>query len=48
MGNEVNYAAAARRHLSDGRILQGQGRHANAGQLFGFSVECGIKALLLA
>ena len=48
MGNEVNYAAAARRHLNDGRLLLGQGRRANAGQLFGFSVECGIKALLLA
>lgn len=48
MSNEVNYVAAARRHLNDGRLLLGAGRRANAGQLFGFSVECGIKALLLA
>lgn len=48
MSDEVNYAAAARRHLSDGRLLLGQGRRANAGQLFGFSVECGIKAVLIA
>ena len=43
----VDYAAAARRHLVDGRLLQQHERLANAGQLFGFSVECGLKALLL-
>ena len=48
MSNEVNYVAAARRHLNDGRLLLEQGRRANAGQLFGFSIECGLKALLLA
>lgn len=48
MSNEVNYVDAALRHLKDGRFLNEQGSRANAGQLFGFSVECGIKAVLIA
>lgn len=44
----VNYAEAARRHLHDGETLYGMGRHANAGQLFGFAAECGLKAMLIA
>lgn len=44
----VDYLESARRHLADAHILQDRGRLANAGQLFGFSVECGLKALLLA
>lgn len=48
MSTTVNYVAAARRHLHDGCLLLGKNRAANAGQLFGFSVECGIKALLIA
>jgi len=44
----VDYVAAARRHLKDAHILMHANRQANAGQLLGFTVECGLKALLLA
>lgn len=44
----VAYELAARRHLADAETLFSQGRTANAGQLFGFVAECGLKALLLA
>ncbi len=43
----VNYLSSARRHIKDAHILLHQGRKSNAGQLFGFSVECGLKALLV-
>ena len=43
----VDYMACARRHNKDAHILLHKGRRANAGQLFGFSVECGLKALLV-
>ena len=45
---QVNYAEAARRHLHDAETLFNRGRHANAGQLFGFAAECGVKAMLIA
>ena len=44
----VDYVGAARRHYNDARLLLAEGRQANAGQLFGFSMECGMKALLIA
>jgi hypothetical protein len=44
----VDYVASARRHLNDADILMHAGCQANAGQLLGFSVECGLKALLVA
>lgn len=44
----VDYVESARRHMKDARILIDAGRQANAGQLLGFSVECGLKALLVA
>lgn len=44
----VAYEHAARRHLADAETLFSQGRMANAGQLYGFVAECGLKALLLA
>lgn len=43
----VDYLACARRHIKDADFLLARGRKANAGQLFGFSVECGLKALLV-
>jgi hypothetical protein len=43
----VNFAVAARRHHADAKTLSAQGRDANAGQLFGLAVECGLKALLI-
>jgi hypothetical protein len=45
---QVDYAEAARRHLHDAERLFTSGRHANAGQLFGFAAECGLKAMLIA
>lgn len=44
----VDYVAAARRHLKDAHILMHANRQANAGQLLGFTIECGLKALLIA
>ena len=44
----VDYVASARRHLKDAHILMNAGRQANAGQLLGFAIECGLKALLIA
>jgi hypothetical protein len=44
----VAYDHAARRHLTDAETLFNQGRLANAGQLYGFVAECGLKAMLLA
>lgn len=43
----VDYIACARRHIKDACILLQANRKANAGQLFGISVECGLKALLV-
>ena len=43
----VDYAGCARRHFKDAGKLHQSGGHANAGQLYGFSVECGLKALLI-
>lgn len=44
----VNYEQAARRHLADAETLFNHGRMPNAGQLYGFVAECGLKAMLLA
>ncbi len=43
----VDYIAAARRHIRDAHVLQREQCLANAGQLFGFCVECGLKSLLV-
>lgn len=44
----TSYAEAARRHLVDAEALFAGSRQANAGQLYGFVAECGMKALLIA
>ncbi|MCL5061509.1 MAG: hypothetical protein M1449_14295 [Candidatus Thermoplasmatota archaeon] len=44
----INFHGAAMRHHSDAVFLQSDRRDANAGQLYGFVAECGIKALLVA
>jgi hypothetical protein len=44
----VAYELAARRHMTDAEALFTTGRLANAGQLYGFVAECGLKALLIA
>ena len=43
----VDYVLAARRHIRDAHLLQHHGHRANAGQLFGVCVECGLKSLLV-
>jgi hypothetical protein len=43
----VDYLRSARRHIKDAHILLHSGRRANAGQLFGFCVECGLKGVLV-
>jgi len=44
----VHYVDAARRHMADANSLLASRRNANAGQLYGFVAECGLKALLIA
>lgn len=44
----VHYVEAARRHIVDANSLLASSRSANAGQLYGFVAECGLKALLIA
>lgn len=44
----IAFEHAARRHLADAESLFIRGRLANAGQLYGFVAECGLKAMLLA
>ena len=46
--NMIDFHGAAMRHYSDAEFLRGDRRDANAGQLYGFVAECGIKALLVA
>lgn len=43
----VDFHQAARRHFKDAELLMNQTREANAGQLYGFAAECGVKALLV-
>lgn len=43
----VDYLASARRHCKDADALVQAAGKPNAGQLYGLSVECGLKALLL-
>ena len=45
---QVDFKEAAKRHFSDAEHLLAEGREPNAGQLFGFTAECGLKALLVA
>lgn len=44
----INFHSAARRHYDDAELLLENTREANAGHLYGFVAECGIKALLVA
>jgi hypothetical protein len=47
MTQAVDFFGAAMRHHSDATLLLGEGRDPNAGHLFGFAAECGVKALLV-
>lgn len=42
----VDYRGAARRHAADADLLLAQGRLPNAGQLYGFAAECGLKWMI--
>lgn len=43
----VDFRQAATRHFKDAELLMDQARQANAGHLYGFAAECGVKALLV-
>lgn len=43
-----DYLAASKRHYQDAELLTNSGRIPNAGHLFGFAAECGLKALLIS
>lgn len=43
----INFYQAAKRHFSDAELLMENKRHPNAGHLYGFAAECGIKSLLV-
>ena len=42
----VDYADAHRRHWEDAELLFDHGRLGNADHLYGFSAECGLKAMM--
>jgi hypothetical protein len=42
----VDFAGSARRHFNDAKLLEAGGRLPNAGHLYGYVAECGLKALL--
>ena len=48
LNRKINFHGAALRHHSDAVFLQSDGRNANAGHLYGFVAECGLKAILVA
>lgn len=43
---QAAFSKSAKRHYDDACFLEVAGRIPNAGQLFGFAAECGIKAIL--
>lgn len=47
MARQVNFFHAAKRHYNDAELLLNHKREANAGHLYGFASECGIKQLLV-
>ena len=44
---KINFHKAAQRHFDDAELLLEHQRRANAGHLYGFAAECGIKAFLV-
>ena len=44
----ADFADAHRRHWEDAELLLAHDRWANADQLYGFSAECGLKAVMRA
>jgi len=46
---KIDFKAAAKRHFAGAEVLLASQSHtASAGQLYGFTAECGLKALLVA
>lgn len=45
---QVDYAEAHRRHWDDAELLFSNARLGNADHLYGFSAECGLKAVMKA
>ena len=43
----ISFRESAKRHYNDAELLLSNTRRANAGQLYGFAAECGLKALLI-
>jgi hypothetical protein len=44
----VDFPGSARRHLNDATLLEGSNRLPNAGHLYGYAAECGLKAILVS
>ena len=48
MIHPTDFVDSHRRHWQDAELLFDQSRWANADQLYGFSAECGLKAVMKA
>ena len=46
--SKIDFSTSAKRHFQDAKFVEDNNLLANAGQLYGFCAECGIKALLIA
>ena len=46
MPHDADFTDANRRHWEDAELLHEHSRWANADQLYGFSAECGLKAVM--
>ena len=46
MRHPADFVDAHQRHLKDAELLIGRARWANADQMYGFSAECGLKAIM--
>ena len=46
MPHDADFADAHRRHWEDAELLHEHERWANADQMYGFSTECGLKAVM--
>lgn len=44
----MDFLGSSKRHYQDAELLTSNNRYPNAGHLFGFAAECGLKALLIS
>lgn len=44
---DIDFYEAANRHYRDAELLRGENSLINAGQLYGFAAECGVKWMLV-